>query len=137
LDERRSHRKVLVVGEALVDMTAEPGTEPDDARLRLIAHPGGSPANVAVGLARLGVSTSFAGRISGAGFGPWLRAHLHANQVDTTFSVTAAENASLALVSLDAARMPSYTFYVDGTADWQVEPVGARPGATCRHEGGP
>ncbi len=101
-------------------MVAEPGREDD--RLRLIAHPGGSPANVAVALARLGVSTSFAGRISGAGFGPWLRAHLHANEVDTTPSVTAIENASLALVTLDTARVPSYTFYVEGTADWQWHP---------------
>ena len=103
-----------------MDMVAEPGREDD--RLRLIAHPGGSPANVAVALARLGVSTSFAGRISGAGFGPWLRAHLDANEVDTTPSVTAIENASLALVTLDAARVPSYTFYVEGTADWQWHP---------------
>jgi fructokinase len=93
-----------------------------DDRLHLIARPGGSPANVAVALARLGVSTSFAGRISGAGFGPWLRAHLRANEVDTTPSVTARENASLALVTLDADGVPSYTFYVEGTADSQWHP---------------
>jgi fructokinase len=108
---------VLVVGEALVDMATEPG--PTDALLRLVAHPGGSPANVAVGLARLSVSTAFAGRISTTGFGPWLRAHLQTNGVDTALSVRAPENASLALVTLDGAGVPSYTFYVDGTSDWQ------------------
>jgi fructokinase len=119
-DVGRSRNKVLVVGEVLVDLAAEPGTE--GAQLRLIAYPGGSPANVAVALARLDVSASFAGRISAAGFGPWLHSHLRANRVDTSPSVTAAENASLALVTFDAARVPSYTFYVEGTADWQWHP---------------
>ncbi|AMM33524.1 PfkB domain protein [Sinomonas atrocyanea] len=42
---------VLVIGESLVDIIHAPsGTE---------EHPGGSPANVALGLARLGVRTSF------------------------------------------------------------------------------
>jgi fructokinase len=108
---------VLVIGEALVDLTVEQG--PNDTPLRLLAHPGGSPANVAVGLARLGVRTAFAGRLSATGFGPWLRAHLQTNAVDTAPSVTARENASVALVTLDSAGVPAYTFYVDGTADWQ------------------
>ena len=37
----------LVIGEALVDVVIHPGEEPVDI-------PGGSPANVALGLARLG-----------------------------------------------------------------------------------
>ena len=37
----------LVIGEALVDVVIHPGQEPVDI-------PGGSPANVALGLARLG-----------------------------------------------------------------------------------
>jgi fructokinase len=109
--------KVLVIGEALVDLTVE--QDPNDTPLRLLAHPGGSPANVAAGLARLGVPTAFAGRLSATGFGPWLRTHLQNNGVDTAPSVTARENASVALVTLDSAGVPAYTFYVDGTADWQ------------------
>ena len=37
----------LVIGEALVDVVIHPGQEPVDI-------PGGSPANIALGLARLG-----------------------------------------------------------------------------------
>jgi fructokinase len=40
---------VVVIGEALTDVVTTPGGT--------IEHPGGSPANVAYGLARLGVST--------------------------------------------------------------------------------
>lgn len=43
--------RVLVAGEALIDVIHADGTTRE--------HPGGSPANVALGLARLGVATSF------------------------------------------------------------------------------
>ncbi len=64
---------VVVVGEALVDLAAD-----DDDPTRFTAHPGGSPANVAVTLARLGTPVRFAGRLAGDGFGRLLRDHLSA-----------------------------------------------------------
>jgi fructokinase len=108
--------KVVVLGETVVDLVP---IVPASGTLTLAAHPGGSPANVAVGLARLDVPTAFAGRLSATGFGPWLRTHLAGNGVDLGLAVTAAENCSLAIVTLDDAGTPSYTFYVEGTADWQ------------------
>ena len=108
--------KVVVLGEAVVDLVP---IGPASGPLTMAAHPGGSPANVAVGLARMEVPTAFAGRLSATGFGPWLRAHLAGNGVDLSLAVTAAENCSLAIVTLDRSAAPSYTFYVEGTADWQ------------------
>jgi fructokinase len=109
----------LVVGECLVDLAPEtvPG-EPTDER-RFVALAGGGPANTALGLARLGVRTRFAGRFSSAGFGPWLRRHLADNGVDLTLSVDAAEPATLAVVNLDCQGRATYTFYGPETADWQ------------------
>jgi fructokinase len=102
-------------------------------RQHLVAMPGGGPANVALGLARLGVHSAFAGRFSRRGFGPWLREHLAANDVDLTFSVDADEDATLAVVTLDSYGRALYTFYGPGTADWQWKsdelPDLARPGA--------
>ena len=88
---------------------------------QLVAMPGGGPANIAVGLARLGVPTAFAGRFSREGFGPWLRSYLVANGLDLALSVDADEDATLALVTLDDQGRASYTFYGPGTADWQWE----------------
>ncbi len=118
---------VLVVGEALVDLApaapAATGPHPGRAEpIPMVAYPGGSPANVAVGLARLEVTTAFAGRLSAAGFGPWLRRHLAGNGVDVDRSITAEENCSLAVVALDDTGAATYTFYVEGTADWQWQP---------------
>jgi len=74
---------------------------------------------VAVGLARLGVQARFAGRISRDLVGSFLRAHLERNGVDLTLSVGAPEPATLAIVGLDDAGSASYSFHVEGTADWQ------------------
>jgi fructokinase len=49
LDRTPSHPSVIVIGEALVDVVSSAG--------RNVEHPGGSPANVAYGLGRLGVNT--------------------------------------------------------------------------------
>ncbi|MEV7427366.1 MULTISPECIES: carbohydrate kinase family protein [unclassified Streptomyces] len=54
---------VLVLGEALIDLVPTPD---DPAGFR--AEPGGAPANVAAGLARLGTPSWFAGALGGDGF---------------------------------------------------------------------
>src|ERR1700682_842834 len=96
--------RVVVLGEAVVDLVPI-GTA--SGPLTMAAHPGGSPANVAVGLARMEVPTAFAGRLSAAGFGPWLRAHLAGNGVDLSLAVPAAEDCSLAVVTLAQSAAPS------------------------------
>lgn len=101
---------VAVAGEAIVDLVA---TGPGGPYLAL---PGGSPANVAVGLARLGVPTRMLARVSGDAFGRTLREHLEVNGVDTASVVRAAEASSLAIVHHGA---DGYDLRIDGTADWQ------------------
>jgi fructokinase len=95
------------------------------------AAPGGSPANVAVGLARLGVPTRLLARIADDLLGHRLRAHLDGNGVDLSFVVRAAEPTSLAIVAVGTDGVVEYDFRVEGTADWQWhdhELVGALDG---------
>jgi fructokinase len=81
--------------------------------------PGGSPANVAVGLARLGVPTRLLARIADDPLGRRVRAHLESNGVGLDHVARAVEQTSMALVTVDEDGVPSYDFRVDGTADWQ------------------
>jgi len=104
---------VAVAGEALVDFV--PADEPGLFR----AAPGGSPANVAVGLARLGVPARLLARIADDLLGHRLRAHLDGNGVDLSFVVRAAEPTSLAIVAVGPDGVVEYDFRVEGTADWQ------------------
>lgn len=110
---------VCVIGEALIDLVMDPATAGAPGPKGYLAHPGGSPFNVAVGLARLGQPTQLMGRLSGDAFGRQLRAHAEANGVDLGYAVDAAEPSTLAVVSLDADRNATYDFYRTGTADWQ------------------
>lgn len=102
---------IVVAGEALIDLVGEP-----DGRYRPV--PGGSPANVAVGLARLGLDTELLARLGSGRFGELIRAHLTANGVGLSHAIDAPEPSTLAVVSLDDAGQATYDFYVDGTADW-------------------
>jgi fructokinase len=130
---------MLVAGECLVDLApaTAPATASPAGGRPFAAMPGGSPANVAVGLARLGVPTAFAGRLSRRGFGPWLRQHLTANGVDVTPSVDASQPPTLAVVSLDELGRASYTFYGPETADWQWadDELPRDPGVAAVHTG--
>lgn len=80
--------RVAIAGEALIDLLIE------DDRRRPTASPGGSPANTAVTLARLGTSTTFLGRFGNDSFGSLLRDNLAANGVRLDHAVDATEPAS-------------------------------------------
>ncbi|HEX8081843.1 MAG TPA: carbohydrate kinase [Jatrophihabitans sp.] len=110
---------VCVIGEALIDLVMDPATAASAGPKTYLAHPGGSPFNVAIGLARLGQPAQLLARLSGDAFGRQLRAHAEANGVDLSYAVNAAEASTLAVVSLDAERNAGYDFYRTGTADWQ------------------
>jgi fructokinase len=64
----------LVVGEALVDVVQHSGAEPEP-------HAGGSPFNVAVGLARLKVPTRLAAQLADDPYGALLRDRLDESEV--------------------------------------------------------
>jgi len=58
-------------------------------------------------------------RLADTAFGRILRDHAEAEGVDLHAAPSAAEPATLAVVSLDPQARASYDFYLNGTADWQ------------------
>lgn len=104
--------RIVVAGEALIDLMVG-----DDPR-HPTACPGGSPANTAVALARLGEPVAFAGRFGDDRFGDMLLANLSANDVDLGYAIEADEPASIAVVTTGTDRGARYQFHVTGTADW-------------------
>lgn len=104
---------ILVIGEALIDLI-ENRYQPGGFN----AVVGGANANVALALARRGTKHEFLGRISNDRFGKIIRERLESNGVHLEHSVEAQELTTLAVVSIDSNGVPSYAFYVNGTADW-------------------
>lgn len=92
-------RRALVVGEALVDVV-EGGA----------AHPGGSPLNVAVGLARLGVPTTLFTRVGRDAHGSLVRDHLDASGVVLGDGSVHGDRTSTAVVDVDAEGRAEYRF---------------------------
>lgn len=108
---------VLVCGEAIVDLFV------DVANGEMRAKPvlGGSPFNVAIGLARLDVPTSFFGGLSGDSFGAAIRARLLAEKIDTRYAIATDRLTTISVVGTDAAGRPAYAFHGEGKADRNVE----------------
>lgn len=102
---------VTVCGEALIDFLPR-----GDCYL---PRPGGSPCNVAVGVARLGQASAFLGGLSTDALGQMLQAHFADNGVDTS-GVTMVDLATpLALV--EPGEESSYRFYFEQTAAFSID----------------
>lgn len=109
---------IVSLGESVVDFTPihENGGL---AGFRL--HPGGSPYNVAVALARLGRQAGFAGRLSTDLFGAVLARHLSDEGVDLALARLGPEPSALAFLAFDGQEAV-YSFRIDGTADGLLSP---------------
>ncbi|MBL8350427.1 MAG: carbohydrate kinase [Burkholderiaceae bacterium] len=110
---------IVVCGEALFDVFANGETA---TGLNLDARVGGSPFNVAVGLARLAQPVCLLTQISRGFLGERLMRALQAEGVDTRTVQRSDAPTTLSLVGLDAQGVPSYAFYGDGCADRLLTP---------------
>jgi fructokinase len=109
----------IVCGEALFDVFATGATR---TGLAFDGRIGGSPFNVALGLARLGQPVGFCGAI-GTGFaGERLMQALADEGINADAVARVDAPTTLSLVGLDAASVPSYAFYGHGGADRQLRP---------------
>ncbi|MFI2118504.1 PfkB family carbohydrate kinase [Streptomyces rubiginosohelvolus] len=110
----RDPRSVLVLGEALVDLV--PAGE--DAAVR-VAQPGGAPANVAVGLARLGGRPSFVGGLGDDAFGSRIEAWLTGAGVDLSLSARPPLPTALAVAD-PGDHGNTYRFHLGDTATFAL-----------------
>lgn len=111
-------RPFTAIGEILVDFT--PVVE-DGRTVGFRMHAGGSPCNVAVALARLGLQVEFAGKASIDFFGRFLVEHLQREGVGIRFLSRSPAPTTLAFVALEGGE-PSFTFYGDAAADTLLQP---------------
>ena len=113
----------ICLGELLIDFVPTvTGTGLTDAPA-FIKAPGGAPGNVAVGLARLGVSSAFMGKVGDDAFGHFLANILAESGVDVGPLVFSTEaRTALAFVSLRADGEREFMFYRHPSADMLFNP---------------
>ena len=95
--------RALVVGEALIDVVARP----DGTRAQ---HPGGSPANVALGLGRLGRRVDLLTWLGPDADGDLVRRHLQDSGVTVLAGNRSALRTPVATALIDEAGVASYEF---------------------------
>ena len=105
-------RGVLVVGESLVDIVQTPSG-------RRHEYAGGSAANVAVALARLGRPTRLATSFAPDHHGELIAAHLEHAGVRLACDPSAVERTSTAEATILTSGAAEYTFEID----WRLLPV--------------
>nr|WP_123307639.1 carbohydrate kinase [Cellulomonas sp. PhB143] len=116
---------MLVVGEALVDVVHRADGTVDE-------HPGGSPANVALTLGRLGRAATLACRLGPDEHGAAVRDWLAESDVTLAPGSEGAERTSVAAATLDGTGAATYEF--DITWDLEAGPL-VHEGALAVHTG--
>ena len=89
---------------------------------------GGSSANIATALARLGVRTKMVGAVGNDVFGEAIRAHLEKDGVDVRSLVSLDARTGVTFITRDAEGEPAFLNYREGAAD------GAFPKAKLRQD---
>ncbi len=114
---------IVTFGELLIDFVSSvSGVTLADAPA-FVKAPGGAPANVAVGLARLGIASGFMGQVGDDAFGHFLAETLRQNGVDIShLKFTKEARTALAFVSLRADGERDFMFYRHPSADMLYRP---------------
>jgi len=116
---------MFVIGEAFVDLVGPRGGR------TLVAHPGGSPANVALGLGRLGDPVTLMTHLGQDAFGEMISAHLQHSGVRVEGGPGKGSRTSLAVATL-AAGIATYDFRIE----WDIGDLEPLPVETrCLHTG--
>ncbi|MHB1472292.1 MAG: carbohydrate kinase family protein [Dermatophilaceae bacterium] len=95
--------RTLVIGESLIDVVQHPDGSTQE-------HVGGSPANVAVGLARLGHDITFATLVGDDERGDKITSHLANEGIALTEGNVGGRPTSVATSTLDATGAATYRF---------------------------
>ncbi len=108
----------LVCGDTLFDFFLESEAGPGAATYA--ARAGGSPFNVAIGLARLGAEAGLLAGLSTDMLGQRLARVLDAEGVSRAYAIPTDRPTTISLVGLDAEGVPAYQFY--DSSDTGVRP---------------
>ena len=103
-------QKIWVLGDAVVDLIP-------DGENHYLRCAGGAPANVAVGIARLGGESAFIGRVGKDPLGEFMQQTLQQENVQTSHMILdPQQRTSTVVVGLDNGER-SFTFMVNPSAD--------------------
>lgn len=121
LDETREF-DIVLLGRAAIDLNPVDYYKPLYESTTFKKYLGGSPANIAVGMARLGKKVGFIGKVSDDQFGTFIENRFKQEGIDVTH-VTRARNGEklgLTFTEIKSETESSILMYREGVADLQL-----------------
>ncbi|MGG3836110.1 5-dehydro-2-deoxygluconokinase [Paenibacillus thiaminolyticus] len=115
---------LIAVGRACLDLNAVEYNRPMEETMTFSKYVGGSPANIAIGSAKLGLRAGFIGKIPDDQHGRFIRNYMSGAGVDTSHMVvdTEGRKAGLAFTEIKSPEECSILMYRDNVADLYLKP---------------
>lgn len=115
---------VTLVGRIAIDFNPTDIHKPLSESSNFNKYLGGSPANIAIGLARMGSKVSFLGKVSNDQFGEFVTTYFEKEGIDTAgiIKATAGENLGLTFTEIKSETESSILMYREGVADLNYAP---------------
>ena len=115
---------VIPIGRVAIDFNPTDMNRPLSESCNFNKYVGGSPANIAVGLARLGKKVGFIGKVSDDQHGDYVVNYFKNEGIDTSniFRAKNGEKLGLTFTEIKSPSESSILMYRDGVADLMLEP---------------
>lgn len=112
------------VGRLCIDLNANEIHRPMEETRTFTKYVGGSPANITIALARLGLKTGFIGRVANDQHGRFIVNYLEERGIDTSNVITDPSGSvtGLAFTEIKSPTECSILMYRDNVADLKLEP---------------
>ena len=114
---------LIGLGRLCIDLNANEINRPMEETSSFTKYVGGSPANIAIGAARLGLKSGFIGKVSSDQMGNYIVDYLEKNKIDTSSVVRDQSGAvtGLAFTEIKSPEECSILMYRDNVADLKLE----------------
>ncbi|MED0770571.1 5-dehydro-2-deoxygluconokinase [Bacillus siamensis] len=115
---------IVAIGRACIDLNAAEYNRPMEETMTFSKYVGGSPANIAIGSAKLGLKAGFIGKIPDDQHGRFIVSYMQGKGVDTSQMAVDKEGrkAGLAFTEILSPEECSILMYRDDVADLYLEP---------------
>lgn len=115
---------IIAIGRACIDLNAVDYNRPMEETMTFSKYVGGSPANIVIGGAKLGLKVGFIGKIPDDQHGRFIQQYMTDAGVDTSSMVIDQEGhkAGLAFTEIKSPEECSILMYREGVADLYLRP---------------
>lgn len=116
---------LIAIGRACIDLNATEYNRPMEETMTFTKYVGGSPANIAIGSAKLGLKTGFIGKIADDQHGRFIRNYMEKAGIDVSGMVVDQEGhkTGLAFTEIKSPDECSILMYRDDVADLYLRPA--------------